>query len=221
MINCNPETVSTDYDVCDRLYFDELSLERVLDIYEFEQPLGVIISMGGQTPNNLALKLYQQNVRILGTSPKDIDRAENRHTFSQLLDTLDIDQPGWKELSSVGEAKAFARLVGYPVLIRPSYVLSGAAMNVVWDDGSLMQYLSDAAEVNPEHPVVISKFIENSKEVEIDAVANKGEIVIYAISEHLENAGVHSGDATIMLPAQRLYIETIRQVKRISRKSQD
>ena len=218
MINYNPETVSTDYDVCDKLYFEELSLERVLDIYEFEQPEGVIVSMGGQTPNNLALPLANYSVPILGTSPVQIDMAEDRHKFSQLLDSLNIDQPPWKELSSLEDATSFAQMVGYPVLIRPSYVLSGAAMNVVWDDTSLLKYLQEAVEVNPLHPVVITKFIENSKEIEIDAVANKGEIVIYAITEHIENAGIHSGDATLMLPAQRLYIETIRQVKRISKK---
>jgi len=218
MINCNPETVSTDYDMCDKLYFEELSLERVLDIYEFELPLGVIVSMGGQTPNNLALPLAHYSVPILGTSPVQIDMAEDRHKFSQLLDSLNIDQPPWKELSSLEDAASFAQTVGYPVLIRPSYVLSGAAMNVVWDDTSLLKYLQEAVDVNPQHPVVITKFIENSKEIEIDAVANKGEIVIYAITEHIENAGIHSGDATMMLPAQRLYVETIRQIKRISRK---
>ena len=218
MINYNPETVSTDYDVCDRLYFDELSLERVLDIYEFESPQGIIISMGGQIPNNLALKLHNLDISILGTSASSIDQAEDRYKFSQLLDQLQIDQPPWQELSSVQEATNFANKVGYPVLIRPSYVLSGASMNVVWNNDSLDKYLKEAAEVNPKHPVIITKFIENSKEIEIDAVAKKGEIIIYAISEHVENAGVHSGDATMVLPAQRLYIETIRQVKRIARK---
>jgi carbamoyl-phosphate synthase large subunit len=218
MINCNPETVSTDYDVCDKLYFEEITYERVLDIYEFERPHGVIVSMGGQIPNNLALPLSHAGVSILGTSPEQIDRAENRHTFSQLLDSLEIDQPAWKELSTIEEAKLFAQRVGYPVLIRPSYVLSGAAMNVVWDDESLLKYLGEAADVNPEHPVVITKFIENSKEIELDAVAKNGEILIYAISEHIENAGIHSGDATMMLPAQRLYIETIRKIKKIARK---
>ncbi len=217
VINYNPETVSTDYDECDKLYFDELSLERVLDIYEFEDPEGVIVSMGGQIPNNLAIKLHNAGANILGTSPEDIDRAENRHVFSALLDKLDIDQPPWKELTSLEAAKSFANMIGYPVLIRPSYVLSGAAMNVVWDDASLIRFLGEASEVNPEHPVVITKFITNSKEIEIDAVAKNGEVLIYAISEHIENAGVHSGDATMMLPAQRLYIETIRQVKRVVR----
>ncbi len=216
MINCNPETVSTDYDVCDKLYFDEITFERVLDICEFENPTGVIISMGGQTPNNLALKLHQWNVPILGTSAESIDCAEDRHKFSKLLDTLGIDQPEWKELTSIEEAKQFAHAVGYPVLIRPSYVLSGAAMNVVWDDDSLCTYIQEASDVNPDHPVVMSKFIENAKEIEIDAVADKGKIILYALCEHLENAGVHSGDATLVLPAQKLYIETIRQIKRIA-----
>ncbi len=218
MINNNPETVSTDYDVCDKLYFDEITLERVLDIYEFENPRGVIVSMGGQIPNNLAMPLFRLGVNILGTSPKNIDQAEDRHKFSALLDQLNVDQPPWKELSSMDEAKNFANKVEYPVLIRPSYVLSGAAMNVVWDDESLIKYLNAASEINPEHPVVITKFIENSKEIEVDAVAKNGEIIIYAISEHIENAGVHSGDATMMLPAQKLYVETIRSIKRITKK---
>ncbi len=214
MLNFNPETVSTDYDMCDKLYFDEISLERVLDIYEFENPKGVIVSMGGQTPNNLAIDLYKNKVNILGTSPKDIDRAEDRHKFSKLLDVIGVDQPPWKELVTIDSAKKFANTVEYPVLIRPSYVLSGAAMNVVWNDKSLVKFLKEATDLNPEHPVVITKFIKNSKEVEIDAVAKNGEILIYAISEHIENAGVHSGDATVVLPAQRLYIETIRRVKK-------
>jgi carbamoyl-phosphate synthase large subunit len=218
MINFNPETVSTDYDVCDKLYFDELSFERVLDVYEFENPEGIIVSMGGQIPNNLAVRLHDVGVRILGTSPESIDGAEDRNKFSKMLDDLKIDQPDWKELTSLEEATEFANRIGYPVLIRPSYVLSGAAMNVVWDDSSLQKYLNEAAEVNPSHPVVISDFIENSKEVEVDAVAKDGEILIYAITEHVENAGVHSGDATMMLPAQRLYIQTIRKVKKIARK---
>ena len=216
MVNCNPETVSTDYDVCDRLYFEELSLERVLDIYEFEHPEGMILSMGGQTPNNLAVKLYDVGAVILGTSPANIDRAEDRHKFSQLLDTLGVDQPEWKDLTTVEEARIFAAKVGYPVLVRPSYVLSGAAMNVAWDETSLTGFLGMAADVSPEHPVVISKFIENSKEIEIDAVAKRGKIIYHAITEHIENAGVHSGDATVVLPAQRLYIETIRQIKKIT-----
>ncbi|MBP5296336.1 MAG: carbamoyl-phosphate synthase (glutamine-hydrolyzing) large subunit [Bacteriovoracaceae bacterium] len=217
MINYNPETVSTDYDVCDRLYFDELTLERILDIYDFEKPRGVIVSMGGQIPNNLAMRLYQHNVNILGTHPKNIDRAEDRHKFSQLLDELKVDQPPWAEVASVEDSVAFANKVGYPVLIRPSYVLSGHAMNVVWNDHTLQRFLKEAADVNPQSPVVVTKFIENAKEIEIDAVAKEGDILIYAISEHVENAGVHSGDATLMLPAQRLYIETIRKVKKISR----
>lgn len=217
MINCNPETVSTDYDECDKLYFEELSSERILDIYEFEQPLGIIVSMGGQVPNSLALPLSLQGVRILGTTPENIDRAEDRHKFSNLLDSLHIGQPPWKELSTIEDAQKFANTVKYPVIIRPSYVLSGAAMNVVWNDDSLEKYLQKAAEVNPQHPVVISKFIENAKEIEIDAVAKNGEVLLYAISEHVENAGVHSGDATVILPAQKLYLETLRQVKRITK----
>ena len=216
MVNCNPETVSTDYDMCDRLYFEELSLERVLDIYERERPDGLILSMGGQIPNNLATKLYASGAVIYGTSPESIDMAEDRNKFSALLDSLGIEQPEWKELSDLVSAKAFAAEVGYPVLIRPSYVLSGAAMNVAWDDESLEIFLSLASDVSAEHPVVISKFVENSKEIEIDAVARRGEILFHAITEHIENAGVHSGDATVVLPAQRLYIETIRKIRRIS-----
>ncbi|MDR2446689.1 MAG: carbamoyl-phosphate synthase (glutamine-hydrolyzing) large subunit [Treponema sp.] len=216
MVNCNPETVSTDYDVCDRLYFEELTLERVLDIYEHERPDGVILSMGGQIPNNLAIDLYNAGVVIYGTTPQSIDKAEDRNKFSALLDTLGIEQPEWKELTDLASAKRFAEEVSYPVLIRPSYVLSGAAMNVAWDDASLEKFLGMAADVSAEHPVVISKFVENSKEIEIDAVARRGEILFHAITEHIENAGVHSGDATVVLPAQRLYIETIRKVKKIS-----
>ncbi len=218
MVNCNPETVSTDYDACDRLYFEELSLERVLDIYEFERPEGMILSMGGQIPNNLALKLYDAGAVILGTSPENIDRAEDRNKFSALLDTLDVDQPEWKDLTMVAEALIFAEKVGYPVLVRPSYVLSGAAMNVAWDKDSLTKFLGMAADVSREHPVVISKFIENSKEIEIDAVAKRGRVIYHAITEHIENAGVHSGDATVVLPAQRLYIETIRKIRKITEK---
>jgi len=210
--------VSTDYDVCDRLYFDELSFERVLDIYEKENPEGVIISMGGQIPNNLAMKLHRQNVRILGTSPLNIDRAEDRHKFSGMLDSLEVDQPAWTEAKSIDEADKFAEGVGYPVLIRPSYVLSGAAMSVAADRKELDQYLQKAVEVSKEHPVVISKFITNAKEIEIDAVASKGEIMIYAISEHIENAGVHSGDATMALPPQFTYMETIKKIKDITKK---
>jgi carbamoyl-phosphate synthase large subunit len=216
MVNCNPETVSTDYDVCDRLYFEELTLERVLDIYELEHPDGVVLSMGGQIPNNLATKLYNAGVLIYGTSPQSIDMAEDRHKFSALLDSLGIEQPEWRELTDFASAKAFAAEVSYPVLIRPSYVLSGAAMNIAWDDASLEKFLSMAADVSAEHPVVISKFIENSKEIEIDAVARRGVILFHAITEHIENAGVHSGDATVVLPAQRLYIETIRKIRKIS-----
>ncbi|MDR0497417.1 MAG: carbamoyl-phosphate synthase large subunit, partial [Treponema sp.] len=216
MVNCNPETVSTDYDMCDRLYFEELSLERILDIYEREQPEGLILSMGGQIPNNLATKLYAAGALIYGTNPESIDMAEDRNKFSALLDKLGIEQPEWKELTGISDAKAFAAQVGYPVLIRPSYVLSGAAMNVAWDNESLEKFLSLASDVSADYPVVISKFVENSKEIEIDAVAKRGEILFHAITEHIENAGVHSGDATVVLPAQRLYVETIRKIRRIS-----
>ncbi|MBI2545626.1 carbamoyl-phosphate synthase (glutamine-hydrolyzing) large subunit [Candidatus Woesearchaeota archaeon] len=212
MINYNPETVSTDYDICDKLYFEELSLERVLDIYEYEQPSGVIVSMGGQIPNNIALKLHNQNVKIFGTSPVNIDRAEDRHKFSQLMDTLHIEQPAWKEVTTVEDAKRFAETVGYPLLVRPSYVLSGSAMSVVFEEKRLIEYIKKAADISREHPVVITKFIENAKEIEIDAVANKGALAAYAITEHIENAGVHSGDATLVLPAQRLYAETARKI---------
>jgi carbamoyl-phosphate synthase large subunit len=217
MVNCNPETVSTDYDICDRLYFEELTFERIMDIYERESPEGLILSMGGQTPNNLAMKLFEAGALIYGTTPASIDMAEDRNKFSAMLDRLGIEQPEWRELAELDSARAFAAEVGYPVLIRPSYVLSGAAMNVAWDDASLEKFLSLAADVSPEHPVVISKFVENSKEIEIDAVARHGEILFSAITEHVENAGVHSGDATVALPAQRLYIETIRKVRKISR----
>ena len=215
MVNYNPETVSTDYDICDRLYFDELSFERVLDIYEKERPLGVLLSMGGQIPNNIALRCHQAGVRVLGTPPASIDRAENRFKFSKLLDELGVDQPEWRELRSVREAKAFARMIGYPVLIRPSYVLSGAAMSIVFNEDYLDRYLQKASRVTPEYPVVISKFIENAKEIELDAVADRGEVVASAIVEHIENAGVHSGDATMVLPPQKLYIETIRRIRGI------
>lgn len=218
MINCNPETVSTDYDICDKLYFEELTLERVLDIYDKENPLGIIVSMGGQIPNNLVMPLDRAGVRILGTSPENIDRAENRHTFSQLLDHLDIDQPEWKELSSMKDAEQFAQRVGYPVLIRPSYVLSGAAMSIALCKEELRSYLQKASDISKEHPVVISKFITNGKEIEIDAVAKEGDLYCYAISEHVENAGVHSGDATLVLPPQRTYLETMRRIKIITKK---
>ncbi len=217
MINYNPETVSTDYDVCDKLYFEELTFERVLDIYEKEKPLGIIISMGGQIPNNLAMRLHRQDVKILGTSPLSIDNAEDRHKFSALLDSIEVDQPEWTEAKSIEEADKFAEKVQYPVLIRPSYVLSGAAMSIASNKGELDQYLKKAAEVSKEHPVVISKFITNAKEIEIDAAAQNGEIKIYAISEHIENAGVHSGDATMVLPPQYTYLETIKRIKEITK----
>jgi len=216
MINYNPETVSTDYDESDRLYFEELTMERVLDIYEREKSQGVIVSVGGQIPNNLAVSLHRQGVRIMGTSPVDIDRAEDRNKFSQLLDTLGVDQPKWKELSSASDLSSFAAEVGYPVLVRPSYVLSGAAMRVASNEEQLRDCLAGAAVVSPEHPVVVSKFILNAKEIEFDGVAKQGRILNFAISEHVENAGVHSGDATLVLPAQKLYVETIRQVKKIA-----
>lgn len=218
MINYNPETVSTDYDLSDRLYFDELSLERVLDILDLERPKGTILSTGGQIPNNLAVKLDTRGVKILGTQAKDIDNAEDRHKFSAMLDSIGVDQPAWKELSSLEDVKDFVDTVGYPVLVRPSYVLSGAAMNVCSNEDELYKFLNLAANVSKEHPVVVSSFIEYAKEIELDAVADKGEIVAYAISEHIEYAGVHSGDATIQFPAQNIYIETIRRIKRISRK---
>ncbi len=217
MINYNPETVSTDYDVCDRLYFDELSFERVMDIIELENPHGVILSMGGQIPNNLAMRLDSQKVNILGTSSQSIDNAENRHKFSQLCDDLKIDQPRWKELTSIREIHDFVDEVGFPVLIRPSYVLSGAAMNVVSNRDEMEHYLTLAAKVSKQYPVVVSEFIEQAKEIEIDAVAREGELIAYAISEHVEFAGVHSGDATIVFPAQKIYFETMRRIKRISR----
>ena len=218
MVNCNPETVSTDYDICDKLFFEELSFERVLDICEKEDPKGVIVSMGGQTPNNLALKLHHAGVKVLGTSPVKIDTAEDRHKFSKLLDELGVDQPAWKELTSIDEAEKFANGVGYPVLIRPSYVLSGAAMSTALSREELVLYLKKASDVSREHPVVISKFITGAKEIEIDAVASRGDLYCYAISEHVENAGVHSGDATLVLPPQRTYLETMRRIKTIARK---
>ena len=218
MINYNPETVSTDYDICDKLYFDELTFERVLDICEKENPLGAIVSMGGQIPNTLALPLHNAGVPILGTSPLNIDNAEDRHKFSQLLDKLEVDQPEWKELTSIKETEEFANKVGYPVLIRPSYVLSGAAMSIALSKDELKKYLKKASEVSREHPVVISKFITGAKEIEIDAVAKQGDLYCYAISEHVENAGVHSGDATIVLPPQRTYLETMRRIKIIAKK---
>ncbi len=217
MINYNPETVSTDYDMCDRLYFDELTFERVLDVADIEHPKGVIVSVGGQIPNNLAMKLYRQDVPILGTSPLSIDRAENRHKFSGMLDELGIDQPRWKEMSSFEEIDAFVDEVGFPVLIRPSYVLSGAAMNVCYNKEQMRTFLKMAVNVSKEFPVVVSSFMQNAKEIEFDAVANNGEVVEYAISEHVEFAGVHSGDATLVFPAQKIYFETMRRVKKISK----
>lgn len=218
MINYNPETVSTDYDICDRLYFDELTFERVLDILELENPYGVIVSTGGQIPNNLALRLDAQGVSILGTSAESIDRAEDRDKFSAMLDTIGVDQPEWRALTSLEDIQAFVQEVGFPVLVRPSYVLSGAAMNVCSNNEELERFLALAANVSKQHPVVVSRFIEHAKEVEMDAVAREGEIIAYAISEHIEYAGVHSGDATIQFPPQKLYVETMRRIKRISRR---
>jgi carbamoyl-phosphate synthase large subunit len=217
MINYNPETVSTDYDICDRLYFDELSFERVLDIIEYEKPKGVVVSVGGQIPNNLALRLYNENVNILGTSPVSIDRAEDRNKFSSMLDKLNIDQPRWKELTSLREINSFSDEVGFPLLIRPSYVLSGAAMNVVSNRTELEHFLKLATKVSKKHPVVVSEFIEQAKEIEFDAVADNGKLVMYAISEHIEFAGVHSGDATLVFPPQKVYLETIRRIKKVAR----
>ena len=217
MINYNPETVSTDYDMCDRLYFDELSFERVLDVMDLELPKGVIVSVGGQIPNNLAMKLYRQNVPVLGTSPLSIDRAENRHKFSAMLDTLGIDQPRWAELTSMEEIDAFIAKVGFPILIRPSYVLSGAAMNVCHSKEQMIEFLNLAAKVSKEYPVVVSEFLQGAKEIEFDAVAMNGEVVEYAISEHIEFAGVHSGDATLVFPAQKIYFETARRIKKVSK----
>ena len=218
MINYNPETVSTDYDMCDRLYFDELSLERVLDVIDLESPRGVIVSVGGQIPNNLAMKLHRQGVPVLGTSPLDIDRAENRDKFSAMLDKLGIDQPAWRALTSMDDIKDFVAKVGFPVLVRPSYVLSGAAMNVCYDDEQLERFLGMATEVSKDFPVVVSQFMQDTKEIEFDAVADKGEVVEYAISEHVEYAGVHSGDATMVFPAQNIYFSTVRQIKKIARR---
>ncbi len=217
MINYNPETVSTDYDMCDRLYFDELTFERVMDIIELENPHGVIVSTGGQIPNNLAMKLDAQNVPILGTSAKDIDNAEDRAKFSSMLNRIGVDQPEWSALTSMDDINEFVDRVGFPVLVRPSYVLSGAAMNVCSNRDELERFLKLAANVSSEHPVVVSKFIENAKEIDFDAVAKDGEVIAYAISEHIEFAGVHSGDATLQFPPQKLYVETVRRIKRISR----
>ena len=217
IINYNPETVSTDYDISDRLYFDELSFERVLDIVDLEQPYGVIVSTGGQIPNNLAMRLHHQQVPVLGTSPVSIDRAENRHKFSSMLDTLGVDQPRWKELVSLQDIHHFVDEIGFPVLIRPSYVLSGAAMNVVSNADELDHFLELAAEVSKQYPVVVTEFIQEAKEIEIDAVAREGELMTYAISEHVEFAGVHSGDATMVFPPQKIYLETVRRIKHIAR----
>ena len=217
MLNCNPETVSTDYDTCDQLVFDEISLETVLDLYELEQPEAVVVSMGGQLPNNLALGLHEAGVRILGTSAENIDRAEDRSKFSALLDRLGIDQPKWAHLTDLVDAEARVEdLGGYPVLVRPSYVLSGAAMTVAHEPHELKRILQRALAMSSEYPVVISKFESHAREVEIDAVADDGRLVLWAISEHIENAGVHSGDATLVLPPQTLYIETIRKTKKIA-----
>ena len=218
MINYNPETVSTDYDMCDRLYFDELTYERVLDIYDLEQPHGVIVSVGGQIPNNLAVRLDEVGVPLLGTPANSIDNAEDRHRFSAMLDSIGVDQPRWKELSSLSEVNTFVKDVGFPVLVRPSYVLSGAAMNVCSNDSELERFLALAANVSKKHPVVVTEFIENAKEIEFDAVADKGTVIAYAISEHIEFAGVHSGDATIQFPPQKLYVATVRRIKKIARK---
>jgi len=217
IINSNPETVSTDYDESDRLYFEEITKERVLDIYEFEKASGIIVSVGGQVANNLALPLHEAGANILGTSPENIDRAENRQKFSTLLNELNIDQPAWQKVSTPEKAKRFAKTVGYPVIVRPSYVLSGAAMNIVSNEDELDNFLQAATAISPKHPVVISQFINNAKELEIDGVADHGKIVIEAISEHIENAGIHSGDATVVIPPQRLYLETIRKTKKTAR----
>lgn len=216
MINCNPETVSTDYDECDKLYFEELTLERVLDIYEKEKPQGVVVSMAGQIPNNLALKLAKEKIKILGTKAQRIDQAEDRHKFSKLLDQLNIKQPQWKECSDIASAGVFAEKVGFPVLIRPSYVLSGSSMSVAFNKDDLKEYLDKAANVNQEHPVVVTKFITGAKEIEIDAVSFKGKLINWVITEHVENAGVHSGDATIVMPAQKIYLATSRRIKDIA-----
>ncbi|MBI2018132.1 carbamoyl-phosphate synthase (glutamine-hydrolyzing) large subunit [Candidatus Daviesbacteria bacterium] len=217
IINCNPETVSTDYDLADKLYFEELTFERVSDIYDIEKG-SLVLGFGGQVPNNLALKCYKAGYKIIGTSPISIDRAEDRHKFSKILDKLNIEQPAWMSLKSLGDALEFARKIGYPVLIRPSYVLSGSAMNVAYSSSELKKYLKQAADILSEHPVVISKFVEGAKEIEIDGVGVNGNLLIYAISEHVENAGVHSGDATLVLPPQKLYLETVRQIKEATKK---
>ncbi|HLD44004.1 MAG TPA: ATP-grasp domain-containing protein, partial [bacterium] len=216
LINSNPETVSTDYDESDRLYFEQLTFERVQDIADFEHHQGIIVSVGGQIANNLVMRLSNRGYKILGTSADHIDQAENRERFSQLLNQLEIDQPAWTTALSLDAAKIFAKQVGYPVLIRPSFVLSGAAMNVIWSEDELEIYLHLATDVSPDHPVVVSDFITHAKELEMDGVTDQGKIIIYAMSEHIENAGVHSGDATIVTPPQRLYLETIRRTKKIT-----
>lgn len=218
MINYNPETVSTDYNTCEKLYFDELSLERVLDIYEAENPDGVVVYTGGQVPNNLSKRLGEENVPLIGTEAVNIDRAESRHIFSSLLDKLKIDQPEWKEFTDLAALEDFSQRVGFPVLVRPSYVLSGAAMAVAWTKTELENFLGKASKISSDAPVVVSKFEVGAREIEIDAVASKGEIVIYAISEHVENAGVHSGDATVVLPPQKTYLETVRRIKEVAKK---
>merc|ERR1719436_1116369 len=218
VINCNPETVSTDFDESERLYSEELCHETVLDITDLEQPDGTVISVGGQLPNNLAMGLHQNGVKILGTSVEAIDACENRYKFSKLCDSLRIDQPEWSEFTTIDEAFFFAKRVGYPCLVRPSYVLSGAAMRVVASDSELERFLRTAAVVSPDYPVVISKYIQGAKEVELDAVGQNGELINYAIAEHVENAGVHSGDASLLLPAQKLFVETHRRVKAIGQK---
>ncbi len=218
MINYNPETVSTDYNTCEKLYFDELSLERVLDIYEAENPDGVVVYTGGQVPNNLSKRLGEENIPLIGTEAVNIDRAESRHIFSSLLDKLDIDQPKWKEFTKLSDLEEFSAKVGFPVLVRPSYVLSGAAMAVAWTTEELENFLGKASKISTEAPVVVSKFEVGAREIEIDAVASQGEMVIYAISEHVENAGVHSGDATVVLPPQKTYLETVRRIKEVAKK---
>lgn len=215
MINCNPETVSTDYDICDRLYFEEINFESVLDIYELENPIGLVLCVGGQLPNNIALDLHRQQVKILGTSPEFIDKAENRFKFSRMLDQIGISQPRWKELTTIEAAETFCDEVGFPVLVRPSYVLSGAAMKVAHSKSDLESYLREATRVSRDHPVVISKFITEAKELDVDAVASHGEILCMAVSEHVENAGVHSGDATLITPPQDLTKVTLRNIREI------
>ena len=218
VINCNPETVSTDYDTSDRLYFEELTFERIADICEFEHPYGIVVSVGGQTPNNRAQALHSYGFPILGTSAANIDRAEDRHKFSNLLDTLGIHQPDWASFANLEELNEFVDRVGYPVLVRPSYVLSGSAMKVCYNQEQLEQYTREAAEVSPEYPVTVSKFFQKVKEIELDAVAQRGEVKAFVISEHIENAGVHSGDATIVLPPQTVNAETRARIEEVGRK---